>query len=90
MQIAHILLKKHGAPRSCFCGPQPQKNVFERVHAISRSGDYPSSGSGRAADGKKKAPRRVLGLAVVIHNCNYLIICSAILRTGAAQSIFAE
>ena len=27
-----LLLKKHGAPRSCFCGPQPQKNVFAGVH----------------------------------------------------------
>ena len=30
-----ILLKKRTAPYSYFCGPQPQKNVFERVHAVS-------------------------------------------------------
>ena len=27
-----LLIKKRGAPRSCFCGPHPQKNVFDREH----------------------------------------------------------
>jgi hypothetical protein len=37
-EICRMLLrKKHGAPHSCFCGPQPQKNVFAGVHTPRRA-----------------------------------------------------
>ena len=34
-----LLRKKHGAPRSCFCGPKPQKNVFAGAHFAKAGGE---------------------------------------------------
>ena len=46
MQIAHATLRNKGSPAHVLLRTPSQKNGFERVHVVSRSGGYPSSGRG--------------------------------------------
>ena len=59
MQIAHATLRNKGSPAHVLLRTPSQKNGFERVHAISRSGVYGANeGKGRAEDTTKKGSKK--------------------------------